>query len=72
MSSLGSLVQATDQNVAVLDDLQDGVQRNTADVQDLLVKGEAAQKVEAIIIIIRRRSIHSPILWKSAYYITLY
>lgn len=46
MSSLGGLAQATDKNVAALDALQDGVQRNTAAVQDLLVKGEAAKKVE--------------------------
>lgn len=46
MSSLGSLAKATDKNVAAVDALRDGVQRNTADVQDLLVKGEGAQKVE--------------------------
>lgn len=44
MSSLGNLTRATDKNVAALDALQDGVQRDTAVVQDLLVKGRAAQK----------------------------
>lgn len=48
MSSLGSLAKATDKNVAELDALQDSVQRDTAAVQDLLVKEEAARKVEAI------------------------
>lgn len=47
MSSLGSLAQATDKNVAAIDALQRGVQRDTGVVQDLLVKGKAAQKVKA-------------------------
>lgn len=47
MSSLGSLAQKTDKNVAALDAVRDGVQRDTSVVQDLLVKGQAAQKVKA-------------------------
>lgn len=45
-STLDRLAQATDKNVAALDTLQDAVQRNTSFVQDLLVKGKAAKKVE--------------------------
>lgn len=46
MSNLKSLAQETDKNVAALDALQDGVQSDTAVAQDLLVKGQAAQKVK--------------------------
>lgn len=50
ISSLGDLMQATDENVAALDALRDGVQRDTAVVQDLLVKGRAAQKVASALL----------------------
>lgn len=50
MSSLGNLARATDKNVAALDALQDGVQRDTAVVQDLLVQGRAAQKVASALL----------------------
>lgn len=47
MSNLRSLTQETDKKVAALDALQDGVQQDTAVVEDLLAKGQAAQEVDA-------------------------